>query len=288
MPHNLKTKTIGKDAFAQLSSGARRVRFADNFPRPFLTPASPDSRHGWCESPFLETIAPLFTAGTGLEFKPHAHRYRCEFRDEREFERVADWVKAQRGRLFLRSLLPCCVALDLNFRAEQPSPPTERTKIGQWEHDAKWHGNERAIFALAREIAAAVGEMPHYRDARFIAAVPPLRRKPFHLPSRLAGDAAKMRKMFDLTRNFQISGAPAPELKGLRLAEKWDKLDRAKLTLRAENLPRGGENVILLDDKYQSGVTMHHVAMRMQEAGVSGPILGLAVVKTWHDDDNRR
>ena len=236
----------------------------------------------------METVAPLFAVDTGFEFTPHGNCHRCEFSDERDYQRVAAWAERQRGRLFLRSLLPCCVALDFTFEADQPSPPKQYTEIGQWERDAKWQQKKSAISTLVEEIAATVKEMPHYRDARFIAAVPPLRDKPFHLPSRLAAGVAKMRKMTDLTGNFDVSGPPVPALKGLRLAEKWGKLDEAKLAMQEENWPQGGESVILLDDKYQSGVTMHHVAMRMQEAGVSGPILGLAVVKTWRDDDNQR
>ena len=56
----------------------------------------------------------------------------------------------------------------------------------------------------------------------------------------------------------------------------------------AKKLSTRGESVILLDDKYQSGTTMHYVAMQMQAAGVDGPILGLVAVKTLRDDDNKR
>lgn len=286
MSHELEVRAIDRDAFAKLRRfDRRRMRIANDFPRPFLAQESANAPLcGWCEAPFLETVAPLFTADTGLEFRLRGNRYRCELRSESDYKRAADWAKAQHKRLFLRSLLPCCVALDLNFKADQRPP--EHTDIGGWERDAKRGKSPSAISNLVRAIASVIGKMPHYRGARFIAAVPPFRRKPFHLPSRLAAEVAQARKMTDLTPDFSRS-ADAPELKGLRLGEKWSKLDKVGLTLAAKNLPQGGESVILLDDKYQSGTTMHYVAMRMQKAGVSGPILGLTAVKTWKDDDNQ-
>ena len=283
MPQELQTPPISREAFAALlRKSSRRIRFASNFPAAFLTRAGAD------EAPFFETVGPLLAGDTGFTLAPHGWKYRCNLPNKSDYDLVADWVQAQRGRLFLRSALSCCVALDLNFQAGQPSPPTMRTDVGLLEYRAKFERDMSAVASLTREMAEAIKSMAHYRAARFVAAVPPLRRKSFHLPSRLAADVARTLDISNLTGNFSFSGKPASESKKLPLAGKWANLDEAGLVMRAENLPQGDESVILLDDKYQSGATMHYVAMRMRKAGVSGPILGLTAVKTWTDDDNQR
>ena len=290
MQQELQTPPISYEAFAALlRKSNRRIRFANDFPAAFLTRADADDPvYGRCEAPFFETVGPLLAGDTGFTLAPHGWKYRCNLPNKSDYDLVAGWVQAQRGRLFLRSLLSCCVALDFTYKADQPLPPSVRTEICEWRNRTKFSRNESAIAELTREITAAIGGMSHYRAARFVAAVPPLRRKPFHLPSRLAADVARTLDISNLTGNFSFSGKPASESKKLPLAGKWANLDEAGLVMRAENLPQGDESVILLDDTYQSGATMHHVAMRMRKAGVSGPILGLAVVKTWRDDHNQR
>ena len=105
----------------------------------------------------------------------------------------------------------------------------------------------------------------------------------------MSGRVADALEIIDLTDNFSRLGE-APAIKNMAETDKWDGLEKAELTLASgpKNLPKKGESVILLDDKYQSGTTMHYVAMQMQAAGIDGPILGLVAVKTLRDDDNKR
>ena len=46
-----------------------------------------------------------------------------------------------------------------------------------------------------------------------------------------------------------------------------------------------GKLIILIDDKYQSGITLQFVASRLLEKGAS-KVFELCAVKTWRDDDN--
>ncbi len=44
--------------------------------------------------------------------------------------------------------------------------------------------------------------------------------------------------------------------------------------------------ILLLDDLYQSGITMQYVAMKLQKAGAE-KIFGLSIVKSLNDTDNQ-
>ncbi|MBF0324669.1 MAG: hypothetical protein HQL42_06305 [Alphaproteobacteria bacterium] len=73
-------------------------------------------------------------------------------------------------------------------------------------------------------------------------------------------------------------------LKDALLDQKWDALELAGLIFEP-NLPEGS-SIVLIDDKYQSGVTMQFVASRLYLAGAS-EVFGLSMVKTLRDTDNQ-
>ena len=56
----------------------------------------------------------------------------------------------------------------------------------------------------------------------------------------------------------------------LQMVQSWNLLIDTDLS---------GKNVILVDDMYQSGVTMQYVAMKMKEAGAKR-VFGVALVKS--------
>ena len=284
MSQELKVNAVTKDEFMALQvRSPRRMRLASSR---FLTRGKEgNSWHGKCSAQFVETLGPLFQAGTSLRLTQNQYGAFRSVQSEEEFNRIESWVQAQGSRVFLRPLLPCCVALDL--LREAPNNKF-RTKSGELEYRAK-RGDEQAETRLGEMLTRAIQDMPIYSDARFIAAVPPLREKSRGLASRLARDAALSLGIVDLTENFFRHGE-APAIKGMAEEDKWDGAEKAELVLSAhpKKLPKEAESVILLDDKYQSGTTMHYVAMRMQAAGIKGPILGLVAVKTLRDDDNKR
>ena len=283
MSQGLKAKAVTKDEFMALQlRSPRRMQLASSR---FLTHKEGERWCGKCSAPFSETVEPLFKAGTNLSLFSNQYGVFRSIQSEEEYLRVQKWVKAQKTRVFLRTLLPCCVALDI--LRESPDAP-HRTKIGELEYLAK-RRNEKAEAKLGETLAHSINSMPIYSDARFIAAVPPLRDGSFGLASRLSGRVAGALEIIDLTDNFSRLGE-APAIKNMAETDKWDGLEKAELTLASgpKNLPKKGESVILLDDKYQSGTTMHYVAMQMQAAGIDGPILGLVAVKTLRDDDNKR
>ena len=85
----------------------------------------------------------------------------------------------------------------------------------------------------------------------------------------------------DLTADFAWKGQK-PSLKETAFAEKWDAL--AKVGLKSKKV--SVSSVILLDDLYQSGITMQFVASHIISAG-SKQVYGLSLVKSRRDSDNQ-
>ena len=131
-------------------------------------------------------------------------------------------------------------------------------------------------------MAQAVKDLALYRQAKFICAVPSAPEKVFDLPRLLAGGVAKQLGLQDLTSGFDFA-RPKKAIKSSALAEKWNSWSDSGL--RFAKPFRDHPAVIIVDDKYQSGVTIQFVASKLREAG-AGPIYGLCAVKTWRDDDN--
>ena len=67
--------------------------------------------------------------------------------------------------------------------------------------------------------------------------------------------------------------------------EKWDALAGVEFLTQDNTATLQGKSIILVDDKYQSGITLQFVASRLLEKGAS-KVFGLCAVKTWRDDDN--
>jgi predicted amidophosphoribosyltransferase len=85
-----------------------------------------------------------------------------------------------------------------------------------------------------------------------------------------------------LTQHLAWTGDKG-QLKNVPLEKKWDLLKAAGLTIDAKRVQK--KNILLIDDLYQSGTTMHFVAAKLRESGAA-QIYGIALTKALSDDDN--
>ncbi len=264
--------------------GAHRISFATTHAdQPKRTDRIGVDYVGSFSVPFRETILPLFEADTKLHLFRSAsgQGYWRSIWSEEEFARIATWVAAQGTRIFLRDCLDLSMALDQNLTDNVSGRYTE---LGSLEARAKTNCDQSAITALTERLGEAISFMPYYCEARVIAAVPPVPGKPFDVPSLLAAHIARQNPgLLDVTPQFRF-GAPKGTVKAAQVEEKWAAWERAGLTM-ASSLT-GTPAVILIDDKYQSGITLQYVASRLQSAG-AGRVFGLCAVKTLRDTDNR-
>lgn len=232
--------------------------------------------------PFFETIGQIFQSDTSYELfqsKQYAGYWRS-IQSETEFEEIQGWVRGQGTRHFLRDCLDLSMALDQNLVDNESGM---HTQLGLWESLAKGQHHETAISRLVDCFVSAIRELPYYRGADLIAAVPPRPGKTYDLPSTLASRISGALNVIDITPRFSFSGQKGT-VKTLSFEAKWLAWEQAGLAFspQLENRP----SIILIDDKYQSGISLQYVASKLRAAG-AGDIYGLCAVKTLRDDDNQ-
>lgn len=196
---------------------------------------------------------------------------------------------------FIESLRPYVVIKDLTagsmalaFRAATgASGDLEVTEVGQLVRAAKPYNepvtkdHHRAATTLAHRLCDMVKAVPLYRDVDGFVAVPCVKSKRFSLPRGFAFELARQTGKANLSEAVTKSKV-TPELKNLSHAQKLDAIlgsvtvDKAKVA---------GKMIVVVNDLYQSGLTLNYVAEELRQAGARD-VFGLAAVKTLSNDDN--
>lgn len=198
-------------------------------------------------------------------------------------------------RAFIDALRPCVVIQDLTsgsvalgYRAATgPSGDLVTTEVGQLMRSAKPYSDtptekhRRAATALARRLCDFAQAMPLYRHVDGFVAVPCASSKKFSLPRGFAYALAKRTGKPNLSEAVTKSKV-TPELKNLSLAEK---LDAILCSVTVDSAKVAGKSLVVVDDLYQSGLTISYVAEELRRAGAK-EVFGLAAVKTLSNDDN--
>jgi len=273
---------------AMVEQSPRRHRLRDSWT---ALRAPKTEAHDWALSfPFVETFRNLcedscpakhngIRIGTGG--RPYAY-LRCA---EDELDRIREWLATIGEYVALRDCLALSFALDYERENGDPSKP--QTDIGALRARAKPYGrgSTAANHAAANELAAAcvdfLRSMPCYTAAEMIVPMPASSpSKPFNLPAVIAARVAEETglRYTEAARTVR----DREQLKNIPLDRKLQVLDG---TIEIDVSSVRGKTVLLLDDLYQSGVSMNYVAMLLLDAGAAA-VLGLAVEKTCRNDDN--
>jgi len=199
---------------------------------------------------------------------------------------VREWL-AKIGRyVAIRDCLAVSFALD--FDKEEGDPQKPHTRLGKLRTQAKSYDGSVALqmFAAADQFVAEMctflDTITVYECADAIAAVPPSDpRKPFDLPGYIARKLATERRLEDLCDAVTTKSA-RPQMKNAALDEKLSAIDG---TIVVDAARVRGKTILLIEDLYQSGVSMNYTALEILKAGASR-VFGLACVKTCRNSDN--
>ncbi len=238
--------------------------------------------YGALNFPFKETVQAIFEKDTELKLFDNANDLYnktsvwCSIKTEGEFNTVEKWIKTQGTTVFIRSLLSSCIALDVNVDYANEV----KTDIGNLEYAAKHNQNKNAIGELVDLLCNKISEN---KEEFYIAAVPANNDKDFDLPTLLAKEVAEKLGVIDITDYFFYQNSKQA-LKSVSINEKWQELEQANLQFKQHNLVN--KPIVLIDDKYQSGTTLHYVASKLQQARFD-IIYGLIIAKTIKDNDNQ-
>jgi hypothetical protein len=271
----------------------RRMQLATEWKTP-LHPPRGEHTSWTLLLPFCETLANAFAVmcdvpGSGLA---PVKDQRCHaFLDDAasnpaSLDEVRAWMDAVGPYVAIRDCLSMSFALDYDKERGDPAKPV--TRIGALRGRAKPYDKAptadtlEAAQALVDECLAFLGRVTAYESATAVVAMPPSRPdKPFDLPSYLAAGIAVRWERTDASRAVSTIKA-RPPLKNVALADKLKALDG---TIQVSRKEIKGQIVLLVDDLYQSGVTMNYVAMQLLCGGAS-KVFGLACEKTCRNDDN--
>ena len=274
---------ISEAVFCRLRSDGRARRVCFQTRHANALKRTPTKRYlGTFKVPFEKSIGPIFEKVTGLKLEESQFGgFWHKVQTEADFNAISKWISAQDTRVFLRDCLALSIALSEHFDDQN-----QRTQLGQLENQAKYRprssAGREAQQALGERVTKSISELPFYKDAPFVSAVPPRPGKTFDLPTYIANSVAISLGLNDISDRLSRKNGKE-ELKEMPIEEKWAALGNAGLVCDFE--PETLSPVILIDDLYQSGTTMQFTAAKLLEAGFSR-VYGLAVVKGRGDSNN--
>ncbi len=274
-------------------SPPRRFRLRD-FDRPLKPPGTLGPGQGdWnLRFPFKETFVPAFEEMCkSIDHVPFSAKGVASFTflknvTDNDIEKVRQWLDLLEPYVAIRDCLALSFAIDYDSEGGNPDNPF--TKVGGLRKLAKTYGKTptHASLATADELIKlclkALRELSCYDSATCVVAVPPSDpKKSFDLPRHIAAGIAAGLGKKDLCGHVKTSRAR----QSVRETPCDEKLPVIEGTVSVAPSVFEGKTVLLIDDLYQSGVTMNYVAMLLLESGAK-KVFGLACEKTCSNDDN--
>ncbi len=289
--HKINQDPITREGIASMvASAPRRFRLDEGW---LHAPSRPGNDFS-LTLPFTETLENTFEYMTTVDHlpfrqgtggKPYTY-FRGSSENTDIVTPVRDWL-AKIGRyVAIRDCLAISFALDFDREDGDPSKP--HTRLGNLRTHAKSYDGTitpqtiEAADALVEEIRTFLATVTVYKCADAIAGVPPSDpRKPFDLPGYIArklGAELQLENVCDSVTTKSLR----PQLKNAALDEKLNAIEN---TIHVDASRVEGKTILLIEDLYQSGVSMNYTAMVLLQAGASR-ILGLSCVKTCRNSDN--
>lgn len=290
----LRQEPINRDRIdAMIRQRPRRFRLAD-FENSLKAPGEFSAKQtDWnLRFPFKETFVSSFKAMCSVNHIPfqscHGPSVFTFLKDTtpEEIEEVRRWISVVSPFVAIRDCLAVSFALDYDRKGGDPK--NAQTAVGALRSIAKPYDLAPTVETLnaANKLAVKCNDflevMTCYGSATCVVAMRPSRPdKRFDLPRYLADDISKRRDVQNLTLKVRIVASRV----ALKDAPIDQKLSLLEDTLVIDNDAFAGRDVLLLDDLYQSGISMNYVAMLLIEAGAT-KVFGLACEKTCRNDDN--
>jgi hypothetical protein len=200
----------------------------------------------------------------------------------------AEWIANLCNYLIVNEILFIDDNLDECFALSFHTIPLndggyERTFIGQLVRDAKpydrgWHsGNRSKAEELASWMIEFIQMHSPYRKAELLVAVPPSNpNKLFDLPSYLVEVISESTQQKNATSFIRKIRTTRPMKECRTIQEKEENIKNA---FEVEAAIFRGKTVILVDDIYQTGLSIKEVGRVLKQAGAK-LVLGLVATKT--------
>lgn len=231
----------------------------------------------------IESAKKVFEAQTRLKLQEsQEHNNYWKFVSPEEICTIEEWERSQGSLIYLRDGLSLSIAIDSNFTDNTSG---RYTIMGELEYNGKQNRDQSAINNIFETVSGLIDWLPYYSEADLICSVPPRPDKDFDIPSSVTSLVSMKIGKQNVTSGF-VFGGQKSSVKTSTFDEKWSVWEEAKVSFQNSlELNVNGKTVILIDDKYQSGITIQYTAMKLQQAGAR-EVYGLSFVKTLRDTDN--
>lgn len=233
---------------------------------------------GTINIPFDESIRCFIENETGVRvIEKNNGKYWCPANSQDEYSKLQKFFEKYKEAVFLRDTLDCSIAISEHMKDEN-----DRTDIGELEYQCKYKDDNEAFEKLTKIIIEFINNAPIYKNVDLICAVPSSTKDSKNLPQRIVD------KIKDDIRKIDISDKIAwakdkPELKELCVEKKAEVLNDTGLDIDTDTVK--DKDIIIVDDLYQSGLTMNYIAGKLKETGAR-KIFGISIVKSRKDTDN--
>ena len=253
---------------------AKRIHFATSHAQALRLDAQGPA-YGWLNLPFCNTIEPLLKQEVGKDFmmfsnRATAKKYR-RINSEAEYLKIQAFIEKYKNVVFLRDCLDLSISLSMNM-----SEPGVRTELGDLEHKIKYKSNEinygESISKITKYFQEALGSLPYFKNADYICAVPSS-----HSFMKEVANGLLQFGFNNISNN--VTWSKTAEIKNaLSPDEKLGALLDSNLQLD-QSIDLNGKSILLIDDLYNSGLTMQYVAKCLKQLGASY-VFGMTLVKS--------
>lgn len=268
-----RAKVISRESLKDFiaSTDTKRVHFASTHKNALREQETGGDVLAWLNLPFADTINELLSEKVGeIEFVSlnRNGRYSKPIKDESQLQKYKEVIEEYKDVVFLRDCLDISIALSMNFDEND-----DYTPIGLAEFKVKYSKGESITEyqkLLVDTLQNRLGQFTMLSNADCICCVPTNTPVLPSIVSQLSGFK------FDNISNQVFWKDKFDSLKNAEsLEDKLELLEQFGLVIDADVK---GKNVLLVDDMYQSGLTMQYVAMGLKEKGANR-VYGLSLVK---------
>ena len=274
---NVPHKAVDLDVIRAFidDENTKRINFASHHSNALRKSTTP-AMVGRIVLPFDDTIESIARNLMGMDRflfpSKFGNSFYRQIYNEAEYNQILSFVEQFRDLVFLRDTLDLSVALSMH-----ETEPGERTTLGEHEFQVKYRSDSgdaaEHLSALTAAVQQRLDELPFFKLSDYVCAIPS--SKPF-VRQIIAGlEAFAFTDISDQISWDNKNGS----LKNVETAD--EKLDMIQSWgfRKAEGIDLKDKTILLLDDMYQSGVTMQYVAMRLKECGAKR-VFGMAIVKS--------
>ncbi|MEM7047685.1 MAG: hypothetical protein AAF442_08595 [Pseudomonadota bacterium] len=218
--------------------------------------------------------------------KQDEHNNRSVWRSiktEEEFNEITQWCEDRKDYVYLNGCF-LTIALGMYIQHKEASSLTE---LGEIIRQTKERKCPISLKKIEKRIDTFFDKHPEYKNVDGICAVPGNKNKPYHLPNDLANYIAKQLNKPNYTNHLHL----ARQKESIKEVTKDKGFLKQKLDIWKNAAPTYGgpslenKRLLLVDDNYQSGASIHYVAMVLCGHGVCS-IYGLCMTKTARDTAN--